>query len=125
MEGVSFQGKSSLLVAEGGELLGFLELRWAFCLVFEKPLICTVESLQDFLRGLRMQVCAFDPFREVFLHCHCRNVFTVEFIVSFLQCKCMIPYEASFPKHVVEMFSIFSCVELVLVCNHMHYCSCL
>ena len=62
-----------------------------------------------------MEVCTFDPSREMFLHCHCRDVFPVEFIVSFLQCKCMIPYEASFPKHGIEMFSVLGRVELVLV----------
>ncbi len=115
---VAIQGVSALFEHDGRELSCLAKLRRSFCQVAEEPLIGCVESLEDFLSGLRMEQSPRYPFCKRLLHLVHSNVLAVQMVVSLLERQGMIPDKCSLTEHPVKMLRFIVAIELVFVCNH-------
>ena len=96
-----------MLEHKGLKVLMGLELRWSLGFVLKEPLISDIQTLNNLLDALRVEVCALDALGEVLLHCVARDVLAVNGIVPLLQRQCVIPYKTSLSLHIGEVSGAF------------------
>lgn len=115
---IFLQHEAALFVNDARELLGSLELRWAFRRPLEEAFVSQVETLDYFLNALRMHTAHLIALCEVRLHAVPADVLMKQGVITFLKGKAMIPYEARFAQQSVQRPVTLALIQLVLVSYH-------